>query len=400
MQLSTLLYNFGKFFGIIGFACLSFLIFSGDTARFWDRFFGLDKIIKFQRKFSLVVAFFILFHPIFFILSTKSISNYLIPDFSVLPLALGIVAGYLFIIVMISSSIYKRVSYTIWQYIHILIYLLFFFALYHASNWGSDSSNIYLKTLYATSLILIVVGATYRTQYKIRKRFSGKFFVKNIQRETEDTFILTIEPEKKLNFKAGQFCFLRLNKNELYARHPFTISSSPDEYNLQFAIKDTGRFTKTASELKNTEEILIDGPFGKFIKQDKKKDLVFIAGGVGITPFMSMIRDCLKHEGTQNVTLIYCSKTEDNIIFKNELDSIHKNWFKKIYILSQNKKLPVADYIENGYITKTIIEKYVENIDEALYYICGPELMKENTKRILKDLKINKKNILVEDFFW
>ena len=69
-QLSVLFYNLGKQAGIIGFACLSFLIISGDTARLFDRYFGLDKIIKFQRKFSLITAFFIVFHPLFFILTT------------------------------------------------------------------------------------------------------------------------------------------------------------------------------------------------------------------------------------------------------------------------------------------------------------------------------------------
>lgn len=400
MQLSTLLYTIGKYFGIIGFAFLAFLIFSGDTARFWNKLFGLDKIIKFQRKFSLLTAIFVLFHPIFFILSGQSALNFIIPDFSALPLALGIVAAYLFIIVMIASSIYKRISYTAWQYIHVLTYILFFFGLYHAFNWGSDSDSWYMQLLYAISLIAVIIGIIYRTQYKIRKKYSGKFFIKNIQWETKDTFTLTIKPEKKFQFKAGQFCFLRLNKNKLYARHPFTISSSPDEDDLQFTIKNTGRFTKTASELKSGEEILIDGPFGNFIEQDNENDLVFIAGGVGITPFISIIKDHSNHKKTRNITLVYGSRTKEDIIFKNKFDSIEENWFKKIYILSQDNCSSATNCIESGYITKTIVEKYVKNINNASFYICGPELMKDSAKKILKDLKIRKKNILVEDFFW
>src|SRR3990167_334980 len=196
-QLSVLLYNLGKQAGIIGFVCLSLLIISGDTARFFDRYFGLDKIIKFQRKFSLITAFFIVFHPLFFVLSDSSIATYLIPNFAVIPLALGAISFYIFIVVMIASHLYKRISYAIWQYIHILTYILFFFSLYHAFNLGSDSNLIYIKLLYAVLLLGVIGGVVYRAQYKIRKHYTGKFYVRKIRRETSDTFSLILSAPKK-----------------------------------------------------------------------------------------------------------------------------------------------------------------------------------------------------------
>ena len=129
-NISTLLYQLGQLAGIVGFVSLSFLIFSGDTARFWDRIFGLDKIIKFQRKFAIFTTIFVLSHPILFMLAEKSLAYYAIPNFSVLPLALGISAAYIFIVVMVASLIYKRISYLAWQYIHVLTYILFFIGLY------------------------------------------------------------------------------------------------------------------------------------------------------------------------------------------------------------------------------------------------------------------------------
>jgi len=400
MQLPILLYDIGKWFGLIGFVFLALLIFSGDSARFWDRIFGLDKIIKFQRKFALFTSFFIIFHPLLFVLSGSPILNYTIPDFSVLPLALGIIALYIFIVVMIASYIYKRISYDIWQYIHFLTYILFFFSLYHAFNWGSDSNNLFIQILYAVSLILLVIGLIYRTQYKIRKRYSGKFFVDNIKWETGDTYTLNIRQERKIKFKAGQFCFLRLNKNKLHARHPFTIASSPDEQMLRFTIKNTGRFTETASKLQVGEEVLIDGPFGIFTERDSENDLVFIAGGVGITPFISMIRDHLFKNKKQNIFLLYCSKTKKDIIFEKELDSINESWLEIVYILNQDNILKSENNFEYGYITKTIVQKYIKNPDSSSFYICGPTAMKSATKKILNDLRIPEKNIHTENFFW
>jgi len=398
IQLSNLFWDLGKYAGLTGFAFLSFLIFSGDTARFFDRFFGLDKIIKFQRKFSLITAIFILLHPIFFMLSSQSVMDYIIPDFTVIPFALGVVAFYIFVVIMIASKLYKRISYTLWQYLHILTYVLFFFGLYHAVNWGSDANFIYIKILYGVLLLGVVVGITYRAQHKIRKRYAGKFHVKEIKKETKDTFTLVITPEKKFKFKAGQFCFLRINKNKLYARHPFTISSSPQNHDLHFTIKKAGKFTQTASELKKGEEVVIDGPFGNFTERSGGKDHIFIAGGVGITPFMSIIKNYIDKEKTGNILLIYGSQTKEDIIFRDELDNTNENWFKKVYTLSKEESSWTL--CEHGHVDKAIIEKYVKNIGNSIFYICGPESMKDSLKKILADLNVKNQNIIIEDFFW
>ncbi len=401
LKVESIFYLLGKLAGLTGFLFLSLLIFSGDTARFFDRFFGMDKIIKWQRKFALVTMVFVLLHPTFFVLSSRAILPYIIPDFSVIPLALGTISLYIFIIVIIASKIYKRISYNIWQYIHILTYLLFFFSLYHAVNWGSDYRLIPLKIIYGIVLIFLIMGIIYRAYYKIKQKCAGKFYVQEIKNETKDTFTLVLKPEKPFSFKAGQFCFLRLDKDKLYVRHPFTISSAPKEDELCFTVKLKGIFTKALSELKKGEEVIIDGPFGIFTIEDEQKNSVFIAGGVGIAPFMSMIKDkIIADNQIQNITLLYGSKAKEDIIYKEQLDNIKKDWFKKIYILSNNRFFSETREYETGYINKEIIKKYVKKINKSSFYICGPEIMKNSIRKILDELGVNKQNIMIEDFFW
>lgn len=393
--MSELFYEIGKICGITGFFLLSFLIFSGDTARFWNRFVGLDKIIKFQRKFSYFVAFFVICHPIFFILANGFNINFIIPNFAYAPLTIGVLSMYIFIGIMIASKLYKMISYRTWQYIHILTYVLFFFAMFHAYNAGSNSEE--LTVPYSIALVAIFIGIVYRTQYKVRARKTSKFKVKDIRSETHDTFTITVDGHK--DFIAGQFCFLRLNKNKLYARHPFTISSTPDE-DMTFTIKLAGRFTQTAKELKPGDEILIDGPFGNFIPKSEK-DLVFIAGGVGITPFISILKDRTKNNINQNITLIYGSRTEADIIFKKEIDAISTPWFKKVYLLSlieDGITIPVD--CEKGFICDDVLKRYVKDVENSLYYICGPEIMKDNAKKLLKEKGVPGGQVFVEDFFW
>lgn len=399
IDVATFLYLFGKFAGVISFLFLSILIFSGDTARFFDKFLGIDRIIKFQRKFSLVTLFFVLTHPIFFMISSGSILPLIIPDFSMLPLSMGILSLYIYILIIIASTLYKRISYTAWQYLHVLTYILFGFAMYHAYFIGSDSHHFAIRALYSTSLVMIVSGIIYRTQYKIRKIFAPKFLVKEIIKETKDSFTLVLKSDKIFNFDAGQFCFLQLRKDKLYARHPFTISSAPNKNELRFTIKITGKFTKALSELKSDEEVLVDGPFGVFTVKDNSKNLVFVAGGVGITPFVSILEDQIQKGNKQNTTLLYASKTTDEIILKSQIDSINTNWFKKIFFVSNQENINNPE-IQSGRINIDTITKYVNDIKNSIFYICGPESMKNNIKIGLRNLGVKNNQIIVEDFFW
>lgn len=396
ISMSEIFYLTGRFMGLIGFLFISFLIISGDLARFFDRFFGIDRIIKFQRKFAILTYFVVFSHPFFFILSSKSFLSFLIPNFSILPLAAGTISLYLFIGVMLSSLNYKKISYRAWQYIHISTYALFLLVFYHSINYGRSYSNFLLiKIIYWMFFIAIISGIIYRANYKLMQK-KYKFKVKEIKWETADTFTLVLEGKERPDFKAGQFFFLRIEKDKLFARHPFSVSSSPLNKDLNFTIKLKEKFTKTAKELKKGEEVKLEGPFGNFNLKDDKKDVVFIAGGVGITPFMSMIREKIEKGSEQKVILLYGSKTHKEIIFQKEIDSINEEWFDKVYILSQED----SKICEKGDIDKKIIERYVKNGKERLFYICGPERMKDSCFKILRDSGVKKKDIFFEDFFW
>ena len=104
----------------------------------------------------------------------------------------------------------------------------------------------------------------------------------------------------------------------------------------------------------------------------------------------------------QNVTLLYGSKTKEDIICKEWLDGIKKDWFKKVYILNDNHSFFDSEIhkYETGHIDKEIIKKHVESMDNSVFYICGPEFMKNSLKNILNEIGVNKQNIVLESFFW
>ncbi len=396
-NISGFFYSIAQFLGLMGFLGIFLLIFTGDTARFFDKYYGIDKIIKTQRKFAIFTYFIVFSHPIFFILSNISYINNILPNFKALPLAFGTISLYIFAGIMISSLSYKKISYKVWQYLHILTYILFITIWYHAFNNGSSISSPTIKIIFYITPILVAIGAIYRTNYKIKQR-KNEFILKNIEQETEDTFTLVVETKQKISFKPGQFFFLKLDNRKLYARHPFSVSSSPSEKNLCFTIKLSGRFTQEALKLKPGDEIKIEGPFGNFIIDGENKDLVFIAGGVGITPFMSMIKENQNKEAKYNIILFYSSKTEKDIIFKKQLDLIKENWFKKKYIITR-ENIKKQDY-ESGRINKAMLIKHIQDFKNKKFYICGPQKMNHSVSQILREQGVKKTDIISEDFFW
>jgi len=393
LNVNDLLYAIGKFFGLVAFLLLSTLIISGDLSRFFDKYFGMDRIIKFQRKYALFNLVFVLLHPLFFILSTGSFTYYLIPKFTAIFLALGIIAFYVFMVVMICSWLYKRISYNLWQYIHVLTYILFIFVILHTLLFGSDSSNVLLIIIYAIIIIFFVIGIMFRTRYKLLQR-KNMFLVNKVVNETKDVFSLYLEPKQEFKFQAGQFCFLRINRDNLFARHPFTISSCPNDKLIRFTIKIYGMFTQEASKLKKGDSIFLEGPFGGFVVNYLQKDLVFIAGGIGITPFVSIIDDLQSKNTKQKMSLFYCTKTKDDLCFEKELNA-NKN-LKSIFVLSKEN---VKGY-EYGHINKDLILRNIPNYKDSLYYICGPEPLKKEVIRILKELNVKQECIHYESFFW
>ena len=97
--------------------------------------------------------------------------------------------------------------------------------------------------------------------------------------------------------------------------------------------------------------------------------------------------------------MIYGSKTREDIIFEENLDNIKEKWLRKTYVLSHETTSASGEY-ERGYINKDLINKYVKNIKNSSYYICGPEAMKISIKKALFDLGVKKQNIVIENFFW
>jgi ferredoxin-NADP reductase len=111
---------------------------------------------------------------------------------------------------------------------------------------------------------------------------------------------------------------------------------------------------------------------------------------------MSMLESLDGQDPGRNITLLYGSRNQREVIFLDKLKQIKEPWFKRICVLSQDK----GDGFESGYINHKILDKYVKGYDKKLFYICGPEALKDSVQKYLWTKGVSRKDIIIEDFFW
>jgi ferredoxin-NADP reductase len=193
------------------------------------------------------------------------------------------------------------------------------------------------------------------------------------------------------DFLPGQHALFYINKD---GARPFTMTSSPlDRRLIEFGIKRVGDFTSKMFNLKKGDEVEITGPLGTFFFEEEiKDDLVFIAGGSGITPFISMMRYIEDKNLKNKITLIYSVKKSDEIMFLGEIERIKENGIINKVVYTVTGEDPEWDG-ERGRISERIIKGNVTDPKNKVYFICGPPEFEKAVSGILRDLQIRRKRV-------
>lgn len=248
--------------------------------------------------------------------------------------------------------------------------------------------------------------------------------VQNKKFETTDSvsFSFTIPDEliESYKFKAGQFITISVDIDGTSYRRSYSMSSAPTEHSLKITVKrvQNGKVSNYLIDTLNEGDSLnIGTPDGKFYleaKSNEKRDHYFFAAGSGITPIYSMIKNLLENEAMSSVYLLFGNRTEESIIFYDELKDLAKTYEGQFYIshaLSQPPKNKLFSRLRSGNnawagkkgrIDANMLEEFLgENLSKSghnSYYICGPGNMLETLKDALIEKEISKKEIHFESF--
>jgi len=268
--------------------------------------------------------------------------------------------------------------------------IAFFFSVLHILFINSDiSRNNFLKIyILIFALVGLVLGIRRAFLYRFIKKI--KYQVVDNKLLNKDIREITISPiSNKLNYKSGQFVFVNfINKNITSDQHPFTISSSPSEQNLKFTIKNFGDFTDSVSNLKAGDIAFAEGPYGDFNYRNRKsKNQIWIAGGIGITPFLSMSLD---KDKDYQVDLFYC--------VSEKFEAVHLDQFEKIMKEDNNFKFYLWESSKSGYIDAGKITSVCGDLKEKEIFICGPRNFMKNLENQFVKIGVDISRIHYENF--
>lgn len=230
------------------------------------------------------------------------------------------------------------------------------------------------------------------------------YTVKSVQRFPTH-HILTVTPDSesdRLDYWPGQYAAIGFRKGDrpLSPMRCFSMVSSPNSADLQFAMRPHGRFTKKVSELQSGNRVKVQGPFGNFVLDPSDSNIIMLAAGIGITPFMSMLRYAVETRMAKPITLLYACPSRDDIPFKAELEKLItlKPNLKIVFVVKQGVSDP-SNNIYVGRVDESLLRKITEQKWQPFtYFICGPDSFTNSLQQILKQHDVEDSRIVTETF--
>lgn len=374
----------GEILSSLAVTVLAVNFLMATRAKLIERIFGgLDKMYMVHRRAGIFAVAFLILH---FIVIPKS------PEFTIgKPMGLLALVLILIGVILSAAPVFKRkIKYHKWVNIHKSMGLFYVLGIAHSINVSTLTSELpIVRTyVYGTAFIGIIAWIYRAFLYNI---FNKKldYTVTTIKHFENDTMEILLKPAiKKLAFEAGQFTFVSydgINKNE---PHPFTISNHPSDDHLRFTVKALGDYTADLqTSLKEGTKAKVQGAFGHFnFKKAKYKKQLWLAGGIGITPFLSFLREV---NTDYNVMLVWSVKSIDQADYKNDIENIvaQKN----------NIDFVLWDSDSKGHFS--IDKKYKSTaIKNHSIFICGSEVMRESYIKQLLQKGVPIRDIHYEEF--
>jgi predicted ferric reductase len=386
----------GEISSLIGITMFSLsLILSARMEIFEDFFGGMNRVYISHHILGGISFIFLLIHPLLLAFSRVTISWYaaalfLLPgeDWSI---NVGI-AGLLFMISLLLITFFIKIPYQIWRFTHKFLGAVFLIGAIHGFYVSSDIQRF--KPLQIYMLIIIGLGALAYCYHTLLGRFlvrRTKYVVAQILMVKDNVTEITLKPVSKL-IKAipGQFIFVYFQSSHVSKEtHPFSISAVYPDGSISIAIKAEGDYTQTLKTLQNGEIGVIEGGFGRFTYSlYKNKRQVWIAGGIGIVPFLSMAQNLTDPE--YQIYLYYSVRTEDEAVYLDNL----------MQMSQLNPNLHIIPFYSKtmGRLSAETIAQTVQDLTQFDFFLCGPPPMMRSMRTQLKKLHVKDSSIHSEEF--
>jgi len=378
----------GQITALIGMTLFAITFILSTRMGFLERIFGgLDKVYRIHSFVGASAFILLLFHPLLLVMkyipdNLGLAAKYILPG-GHLSVDLGIIAltG---MIILLSITLYMKMKYNRWKFSHEFLGIFFMVAVFHIFMVrGTVSRDDIFPGYPIYALIVSAIGILgFIYSLMIRRMFCSRYEVKSVSC-MNSCFDIVLRPlGKPKRYNSGQFMFLKFySKGLSHESHPFSIASGSNDENIRFIIKKLGDFTGMLENVKEKDIVLVEGPYGSF-NRNSRREQVWIAGGIGITPFIGMAKDL----SGARVDLYYSARFEGEFVALED--------FGKIAEKNRNFRIHTWNSSEKGKIT---IKDMAYGKDKE-FYICGPPEMKNALKKVLIESGIEDNHIVEEDF--
>lgn len=382
----------GQIAGTLGLIGLSWSYILAVRHAWLEKLFGgLDKAYKIHAIIGATSFIMVINHPLFFILSalpTDTIATYLLPSSSI-PYTIGVLALYL-LLFLLFMTLFVDLPYKLWKKTHEWMGVVIILAGVHAYMVPSALTSFIPFTVWVLSFAgVALLSFVYKRYFYYSLSPQYRYTVEKVVRDGETivAYLTHATPGRdEPRFGPGQYAFFSLPavpRDE----HPFSIlSQTPNR--LVIACKTVGNFTLQLAQIRSGAEVIVRGGYGTFAQASlSARHMVWIAGGIGITPFATMAA-ALKPE--QNATLVYTSRTSGPELITQafRLHSVQRPNFRFLEHVTESA----------GHLTAKTLTRIAEFGSSTYFFLCGPQPMMETLTAELMHMGVKRKRIIYEDF--
>jgi ferredoxin-NADP reductase/Na+-translocating ferredoxin:NAD+ oxidoreductase RnfD subunit len=262
--------------------------------------------------------------------------------------------------------------------------------------------NLHLGEFYLTPEIALLLGNVLAYAVSPKGRF--RLTLVRIEQLTSGAHDFIFKPDRKLDFEPGQYLDWTLavrKPDDRGNRRPFTIASAPSESEVRLGVKfykSPSAFKRSLSAMQPGDVIFGSQLAGDFtLPKDRSTKLAFIAGGIGVTPFRSMVQDLIDRRDERSVVLLYGNDNVGEIAYADVFDRAERELgIKTVYAVAQDTGL--GSNMHKGFIDAALIQREVPDYKDRMFYISGPRAMVLRFRRVLRELGVARSRIR-EDFF-
>lgn len=409
---SSLLSQLSVGMGLLATSLLVCAVVLPSRIRSLTRTLGIDGVLGIHRFVGLAVTMLVGLH-IVLVLAAKPANVALFDVLHAPNRARAAIGATVALVALVTLTVLRRrlrQRYEVWRWMHLAlagsVLVLSALHIWWLNHLVRDTA---MRALFIVLAVAALGVLGYRWLWLPIFGPCREYVVRELRPETSTVSTLVLEPRRDrrqrgyrtLAFAPGQFAWIRLNPSIGAQEHPFTIASSAHVgLWTEFTIRHTGDFTNELRQLRLGSPVWVDGPHGAFTLDLRRcTGLVMIAGGVGITPMMSMLRTLAHRRDRRPHRLVVVARTLDDLLFRAELSELQQRL--DLTVIELLRAPPPSWTGASGAVDEELLTALLPGAfrrNQLDYYLCGPPAMVTDVLTVLDGLDVPQPRIHTEQF--